>query len=114
MKALLTATLTLFSLNATAMTYTLEGNCLDNVNTAIADSYDGEDTGCVTGASSEEVLSFKSGTIEVTYGRHVCEGYITGTARIGLGKIKSITSKKGMTLSECEVRSFEILEESGD
>jgi hypothetical protein len=103
------------SAHASQKTIELGPGCEANVNQAIADTYDNEDdNGCVTGASIDEINSLNGDKLEVTYGRHVCEGYITGTAAVTLAKTKKITSSDKITIDECDVTNVEILEESGD
>jgi hypothetical protein len=92
--------------------FELAGSCLTNVESAIDETKD-ESSGA-DGASVYEVLDMNGNTIEVSYGRHLFEGYLHGTASIKISKIKSKVSGDKTILDACNVVDIEILDETGD
>lgn len=92
----------------------LTGSCLSAVEDAIHGTYDGEDNGCVTGASVERVSKLKGTVVSVNFSRAVCEGYDNGEADVTLeirGKVEAATK---ITISKCKVTNVVITDESAD
>lgn len=113
-KLILASTLSATAIPAfAAVKYEITGSCAEKIETEL-DSYKDDENECIGGAYIDVVNEVNGNVYSISYGREVCEGYISGDADVTMTITKQRKVKGKIRISGCDVEKVEITDETGD